>query len=248
MATPARTPMTILASMRAPKRRKRSRSTFESMRSVSDQKSSSVGPARSLFYTKTAFPTKMTRTLRYMESELTLTTGAGGSLGFDTFSANGMYDPYTAAGGHQPIGFDQIMAAYDHYRVREATIHVWFRNVSNILPVWVGVFVNDIAAPAATTVINTIENGKGSWAFLAKDNDSKAYTKLSLKVDLDKFFGERSTAYDKLLGDKSSNPSDQASFIVWAGDNGGSGPVQVKANCILEYKAEFTEPVQLGQS
>ena len=31
------------------------------------------------------------------------------------FSANGCYDPYISGTGHQPRGFDQWTAFYDHY-------------------------------------------------------------------------------------------------------------------------------------
>lgn len=49
-----------------------------------------------------------------------LQTLAGPSIGnvvITEFRANGMYDPEVALGGHQPFGFDQLMAQYTHFTV-----------------------------------------------------------------------------------------------------------------------------------
>ena len=36
--------------------------------------------------------------------------------------ANGMFDPQTAVGGHQPRGFDEFMEAYDMFTVMGSKI------------------------------------------------------------------------------------------------------------------------------
>lgn len=39
-----------------------------------------------------------------------------------TFAANNMFDPDTQVGGQQPVGFDQLAAIYDRYKVINCTI------------------------------------------------------------------------------------------------------------------------------
>ena len=46
-----------------------------------------------------------------------LDVGAVGIPASYVFSANGLYDPNITGIGHQPRGFDQLMALYDHYVV-----------------------------------------------------------------------------------------------------------------------------------
>jgi len=55
------------------------------------------------------------------------------SSGLDTqkiYSLNGMYDPDVTGGGHQPLGFDQMLSLYNKYCVLGAKISVRMRNGS----------------------------------------------------------------------------------------------------------------------
>lgn len=62
-------------------------------------------------------------TMRYQERfDINPTTGVPGSY---ILSANGLYDPNVTGTGHQPRGFDQLMAMYRHYEVKEALVELW---------------------------------------------------------------------------------------------------------------------------
>ena len=54
---------------------------------------------------------------RLVYSALEKLTDAGGALTSVTYSGNSAYDPQTALGGHQPMGYDQLSALYEEYIV-----------------------------------------------------------------------------------------------------------------------------------
>jgi len=56
--------------------------------------------------------------LPYTSTTFTPGSTIGGIVGSTfKFALNGMWDPYLAAGGHQPMGFDQWMTFYKRYKV-----------------------------------------------------------------------------------------------------------------------------------
>jgi len=62
---------------------------------------------------------------------------AEGSPNHFEFRANGMYDPEVAVGGHQPYGFDQLTARYQHWTVVYATCKAQFlQTTENFNSVW----------------------------------------------------------------------------------------------------------------
>lgn len=78
---------------------------------------------RTLVYKTSVLNTQQRVTLRY-SSKFELTSGAGVASSRH-FSANGLFDPDFAIGGHQPRGFDQLMAMYDHAVVLNSRIEVF---------------------------------------------------------------------------------------------------------------------------
>lgn len=70
--------------------------------------------------------TKQDCVLRYHES-FVLNPGTAGVPSHFTFRANSCFDPNFTGTGHQPRGYDQIMAMYQYLAVREVQIEVWFQ-------------------------------------------------------------------------------------------------------------------------
>lgn len=71
----------------------------------------------------------------------TINPGAGGAAGVYIFSANGLYDPNITGVGHQPTGFDQLMAIWAEYVVVGSTIRTYFRCTEAQQPAMVAVAV-----------------------------------------------------------------------------------------------------------
>ena len=65
---------------------------------------------------KIGFPQSMRTKLRYATRVDFVPTGT--TVVSKTFLANGLYDPDTTVGGHQPRGFDEFMAAYTTFTVQ----------------------------------------------------------------------------------------------------------------------------------
>ncbi len=68
------------------------------------------------FVDRVTGPQTLIRKLRYCD-RLEIDPGASSALGEHFFSCVGLFDPDITGTGHQPMGFDQYMALYDHYQV-----------------------------------------------------------------------------------------------------------------------------------
>lgn len=120
-------------------------------------------------------PSKLRTTLTYVQ-ELVSSGGAAGTLFKATFGLNCLFQPYITGSGHQPMGFDQLMAFYLMARVMNATVKVTFipgtSSASN-LPV-VGVEFTENSSYTPTAVGTIIERGNCSWSVLS---DHTGYSK-----------------------------------------------------------------------
>ena len=87
----------------------------------------------------------------YCEPGQVLNPGLGGSLASKVFTCNGLYDPDVSGTGHQPRGFDQMMALYDHYVVTKCKMTVMYWNSDETNGQMIHLCVRDLAAPTTTT-------------------------------------------------------------------------------------------------
>lgn len=180
---------------------------------------------------------------RYTDN-LLINPAASGFVGAETFSANGLYDPFISGIGHQPRGFDQLMALYDHYTVIKSTCQVWY----TCNP---GVAVQCILALKDTSTVYTAPNDYTEMRNVKQDvatHDSPRI-KLNLGYTTRGFLGVQHPLSEKdVQGNISSNPADQAYFHVGISDlNAGdlsNTPVMVQ----IDYVAVLTEPKNPGAS
>lgn len=199
-------------------------------------------------YIPRAFPTSRVAKLKYAE-EIVLNPTTS-SIVYHDFVANGLYDPDSTGAGHQPSGFDNLMAGYDHYTVIGSRIKVTpvITGTSNQTPAYVAVGLYDeIAVPGSFSNINhMIEAGR-----LSKVSYNSIWTKLPQPIyknfSMKKFF-RRNGGTDSMRGTAVGNPSDKAFFSVMAASVGGNDPTQLTCLVEIEYIALFTEPTVLAQS
>uniref|UniRef100_UPI0040478526 hypothetical protein n=1 Tax=Yoonia sp. TaxID=2212373 RepID=UPI0040478526 len=104
--------------------------------------------------------TKQNCVLRYHET-FSLNPAIGGVPALYSFRSNGCFDPNFTGVGHQPRGYDQIMAMYSHLAVREAQIEIWF-TTSDGAPVILGI-VADGTVPSAWTRDSLLEARTGVY-------------------------------------------------------------------------------------
>jgi len=178
-------------------------------------------------------------------------TGGIGSLPQRLYSANGLWDPYVPSGGHQPIGFDQIMLMYEHYTGIRAKITITFHNASSTSPVRVGVLLAPDTTPLPD-IFTLMENGLVKTTVL-ETTANRSTGQLTLECDIAKYFGKRNykDVMDDLTlrGDVLNNPTEQAYFCIFAYEPFGTGEdINVGFDVLISYDAIYSEPRKLPYS
>lgn len=190
----------------------------------------------------------MIRKLPYWD-QVTISGGAAGAASAYVFSCNGLYDPDITSTGHQPRGFDQYMAFYDHYVVYQASITAKFYvNGANTNCTFVGISISD--SPSAETDPNEyIEAYNTKYRVMGGTVTSGSLTPIVMtrKVNVMKFLGRRASSTD-LKGSDSANPTEQAYFHIWtAGANSNTAP-GVRVAVKIQYAVKLIERKAPGQS
>lgn len=181
-------------------------------------------------------------TLKYIEV-VSLNPGVAGVPATYVFSANGAYDPNWTGVGHQPRGFDQLAALYDHYYVMNSTIKVTYtsRYSSSTESFVCGVQLQDDSGSEAD-MIRSMEGRNTKYCAIQSSGDSKI---VSLKFNAQSFF----SINDRLTyGDKTSNPSDQAFYIVFVQPPFAADQNAVECIVEIQYDIKFTEPNNVASS
>ena len=89
--------------------------------------------------------------MRYV-SDIVLNPAAGSTASY-VYSCNGMYDPDITSTGHQPMGFDQWMAFYQHYTVLGSKLSCSF--ASSNADLTTGAAIVGVAQRATSTAVST---------------------------------------------------------------------------------------------
>lgn len=196
-------------------------------------------------------PTKMRVKLTYTEF-VKLTPGGAGSAAINVYSGNGMYDPNISGVGHQPRGFDELMALYDHYVVTGSTCTVSFVNTGTAEANICFIRLKDKQTEDSDLVANT-EAAYSKYALYAVNqqhpNTNHNYNLVS-RANVGKFLGRGNVLSDpELKGTTSANPTEQCYFHVGAVglDSAAAGSV---TDCFvtIQYTAWLIEPKQPTQS
>lgn len=182
---------------------------------------------------------------RYFDNiELNATTG--GIPSAYVFRLNSLYDVDYTSLGHQPMGFDQIMPLYFHYTVNSVKITLLLSNHDNdydqlIVAQVKGNFTSSLNIP------EIIENSNSKWTVLSTKRGGQAVTKMTINVNMRKYFG-RTNLDMQYSGTESSSPIEQVYLHLVAGPLESIDANKVHVSILLEYNATLTEPKQLGQS
>lgn len=192
------------------------------------------------------YPQAYRAKLRYAVSEqLTgaLTTGTS-----YLFRANSLFDPDVRAGGHQPRGFDELMAAYDHYVVTGAKITVLVNN-NQSTPIMAGIYLSD----NNTYVAGSTELMERPGATFKTTGDQAAAKTLRLSKNFNTAsFFHRSysalTADAELKGSAATDPNEMAYFGIFLAAQDGLTTANASVSIVIDYTATFVEPSQISIS
>lgn len=198
----------------------------------------------------TVMPLKFNFTSRYVDMYKTVTSNVGVANSY-AWWANGLYDPQYLTGGHQVIGFDQLMGFYDHYTVVGAKIRVDIQNQSQQHDVVVGIFLSDSPTLQFTAVQTIVENGAIVWKRLERQGtdstfitNSGSHCTLTKKCSVKKFLGRPNIlSEDDLRGDINNNPNEGVFFhVLCAGIDASADAVTISFSTQIDYVAILTEP------
>ncbi len=187
--------------------------------------------------------------LRY-NTFITVNPLAGGAVNEHFFTANGLFDPDISGTGHQPLGFDQLMAIYDHFVVIGARISCWVTSIDTTYPQLVSLSVNDDTT-GFTSITNVIENGTCKWRLFnpITAGAASAPKLMTYNVNPNKFLSRSKPMADpQLKGSVSGNPQEQCYFVIACQPTTSVDSAGIQVAVTIDYKAIFFEPVDLSQS
>lgn len=192
-------------------------------------------------------PNKFKAVLRYSEPNIRLNPGVG-TLANQVFCANGLYDPDITNIGHQPLGWDQLIAMYDHAVVIGTKIKVTFSNRDATYAQICGIDMRD-GLTVETDARVVIESGTCNYVTLGPKGSSRDTKTITYSVNPNKFLGRSKPMADPhLKNSNANNPTEKAYFHIFAGPLEAVDSGIVDINVLIEYQSIFIESKPLALS
>ena len=208
--------------------------------------------ARRTRHVKLGFPSSRVVKLRFVQQfKLDATADIAAVKGF---RANGPYDPQLAAGGLQPLGYDQWTAFYDHYVVLGSMIKVMAWSTSSGSETGSGLMgslLSDTTSTPTLTHTNILEQGKCRYKPYTTATGSKAATTSYNKFSCKKFFGLKDVRDNRgLVGAGfGTTPTEEAIFWVFClSSQTGLDPTPTAFTIQIDYIIMFSEPKLIAAS
>ncbi len=183
-----------------------------------------------------------------------ITIDSGTTIASHAFRANDMFDPDFTGAGHQPLYFDQYMAAYDHFCVLGSRIKVTFMNVvtTPLIPGMFGVFLDNNSTFSYTGADQVVEGGQRyshDWKVTSGTGQFNTPKSCTLNFSAKRFFGvQKIVGQDSYQGSKVAVPTEPAFFQIWVGAISANNPTAVILLVEIEYIAMLTEKAFTTQS
>ena len=189
--------------------------------------------------------------LRYCD-EITIDPLEDSFAGY-TYRANDLYDPDVSIGGHQPHGFDQIMAFYQHFTVLGSKIKVLLQHIGASDVGQYGVILSDTGqrVAAATSITDLLESEKRSKVFQYGMNNFQdtRFRGIVLKFSAKKFFKNKNVKTDEQFqGNTTGSPTELAYYEIFAASCAGTDPGALHLLVQIDYIALFSGFKDPGQS
>lgn len=184
---------------------------------------------------------------------------AVGTIFEKQFRANDLYDPDYSVGGHQPFGFDQLIAQYYHFTVLYSTCELEItsdlENKNSQYSIWVtaaaGQLQNTYTASGVQGMVEFRPHSPpltvSSGVYLSRLRSTR------ISWSAPNFFDKTAANLvgdSRFQGDDSKSPDEDAYFVI-----GGYHPTGVAVNytdasykVTITYYAVFTEPKKMVAS
>lgn len=193
------------------------------------------------------FPQSYLARLTYV-ARVKVTPTIADVLEFHLFSCNGLFAPETT-GGHQPMGFDELMILYNKFEVLGSKITADCQVIPTSIAtanVVVGIHVNDDASIQGNSLDQLLENGRTNYKTLT-DNQQKA--RLTYKWSQKKILGPNVRGTGPVKGTSLGNPTLTSNYALYTQ---AVDPLIIgdPVDCLvrLDYFVRFTERGDTPQS
>lgn len=189
--------------------------------------------------------------LPYVENFPIIANGTTGlsATGF-IFVSNSVYDPRYDLGGHQPLQYDFMAAAYERVWVHGCQVTLTFSN-PDADGMWVGYRcrTNTNTVSTVSKTLEYIQEMRDS--VIAPINNTGSQTKtFTFYVPNAKLFGISKQQYCNLEYSHATNGGPQAFGLIepYAISTIGDGNHTVRCNIKITYYCQFTNPITQPQS
>lgn len=176
-------------------------------------------------------------------------SSTSGVLNSEVFAMNDIWDPEVAAGGHQPMGFDQMAALYNRYIVLGAKVRVTFYDNASThsVPAVVGACTSDGTVAPYIESKYFIEAKRGSFRHIT--GGARRPITVTCKYSPKRFFGIKDTKdHHSTIGALvTGSPNNRAFCIVWCQATDG-GTQSLSMTVVIDFLVQFTEPKDLDGS
>lgn len=170
------------------------------------------------------------------------------AVGVNVFTANGLFDVNITGGGHQPAGYDQLMAIYNEYCVIGSTIRVSFANSDSTQDVICGITLADYNTTSNDARVY-VENGNTVWGQIGKFGAGNDMLTLKHSADIGKYSTHDIINQDNFSATAGANPADTHFYHVWVGPVDASADIgAVVINVEIRFDVLFRDPSQTALS
>lgn len=178
--------------------------------------------------------------LNYSSLHALTYTGAGATSPFQMY-LNGMFDPQVSIGGHQPMGFDQLMVLYNKYRVYGCKWSVTF--VSQDTTQHAEVLVRVRPNTTTQTIYQDLcESAYTQKRVLGTEGSGQAVQVIKGYTSIAKIRGvakQTVRAEDTYSGSATANPSTQPCLNIHVSNMNTASAITVNVRIQMQFFAEF---------
>lgn len=188
-----------------------------------------------------------TTTLNYADW-FTIDPGVGLSTSY-IFATNSAYDPNQNTIGHQPYGFDQLMALYSNYEVISSTIKLSVANTDSTQPLIVGIAQRDSVTPLNLLTVTELWERPDIKTVLAQGLSEYPTTIVDNYSTKAFYQGKRKAGDDVFLGTATTNPAEMNFYHIVASPwTSATDLPAIRCFVQMRMKVRFTGPKDLAQS
>lgn len=221
--------------------RKRARSKTTTSRVLSRSIGTQTRVPRPIKY---GLPATLKMGIKY--SDLVSWDLAAITLGTYTFRANDLYDPDYSGTGHQPLGFDQLMAMYNRFTVIASDITVKFNSddTQTATSYWF-VMRKITSVETPNSLAEAIETPGSQWGGF---NVTQGPLVLKQSFNRNKDHPGVKFSDDFEFGTAAQSPTNATYYQIAAQGSGTSNPGVVQMFAEIKYQVIFHDPKVLALS